>query len=177
LPGLTTTTARVRGVIADLERREVEVPLAVVHERVAPRLDRLELGEELEQRIARARHQHLVAGVAEQLEQERVRLAGARVQQDALGVDRRAAARRSRGRRRPGRLEAEGGGIVAPGLVAGERREQLGRVGERGARRVRQREVEEGPPSARCAASRSASRLGRRSKRVRAENIAGIVMP
>ena len=97
------------------ERRDVEMPFAVVRERVAAQLDRLELCEELEERIARARHEHLVAGVAEQLEQERVRLAGARVRQDALRC--RPAPRRAKiaGDGGPRGLETEGRGIAAVG--------------------------------------------------------------
>ena len=171
LPGLTTTRARVRGVSALRERRHVDVPLAVVRERVAAHGDRLEPGQELEQRIARPRDQHLVAGVAQQLEQEAVGLAGAGVEQHAVGAERGAAAREVGGDGGARGGEAEGRRLVAPGLVPCQRREQVRGIGQRGACRVRERQVESVLPSARRAASRSASRLGRRSNRVRSENI------
>ena len=68
-----------------------QVPLAVVGKRVGPMHHVFEAGEKVEERIARARHQHLVAGIAQCLEQERVRLAAARGEQDLAGIDRRAA--------------------------------------------------------------------------------------
>ena len=53
---------------------------------------RVERGEVLEQRVARRRHEHLVARVAEQLEEQRVRLARAGGQHDAIARHAHAAA-------------------------------------------------------------------------------------
>ena len=86
-------------------------------QRVAARLDALEPGQEVEERVAGPRHQHALAGVGEQAEEVRVALAGPRRQQHALGVDRRSAAgvvardRLARGAR------AARIGLVAPDAV------------------------------------------------------------
>ena len=45
------------------EGLEVDAPGAVVDQRVLARLHRFHVGQEFKQRIRRARHQHLVAGV------------------------------------------------------------------------------------------------------------------
>ena len=128
----------------------------------------------IEQRIARRRHQHPIAGRrAQQLEQQRVGLAGARGQddpipgrEDAIGAHSRRRPLRARcacrtapaGSRRPRRCD--------------ERREQVGRIGDAGAGRVADRQVDQ-------IASRRARRVERLSKMrsrcsgggTRAENI------
>ena len=81
----------------------------------------------IEQRIARRRDQHRVAGrAAEQLEQPGVRLAGARRQHDALRID-AAAAARVVGRDGPaGGRQAERLGLVRQRLRRAERLQQVG---------------------------------------------------
>ena len=66
--------------------RQVDAPAAVIVETVRFRGDAVELSEVIEQRIARHRHQDLVAACCtEQLEQQRVRFAGARCQAIRFG--------------------------------------------------------------------------------------------
>ncbi len=73
---------------------KVHVPPPVVVERVAPRPDPVERRQMLEERVARRRDEHgLRAGIAEELEQQRVRLAGARGHCDVLRRNLHAAAR------------------------------------------------------------------------------------
>ena len=103
--------------------------------RTASRVDRFEPRQVLEQRIARLRHQHLVAGIAQQLEQQRVRLAGARRQRHAIGGDDDAAAAEVGGdrlARRPAGRAAADRSRAPRGF--GERLEQILRIGEAGAR-------------------------------------------
>ena len=100
--------------------REVEVPLAVVGEGVGPHPHRLERREELEEGVAGAGHEHLVARVAQQLEEEGVGLAGAGREEHAIGGEREAAAGEVRGHGRARGREAEGRGLVAQGLGARE---------------------------------------------------------
>ena len=48
----------------------------------------VQLGQEIEQRVARLADQHLVPGIAEQAEEETVGLAGAGGEKDLLRIDR-----------------------------------------------------------------------------------------
>ena len=84
----------------------VVAPAAVRIERVGHGPHRLEPAQDLEQRVARDRDEHLVAGIAQHLEQERVRLARAGGQDDPAGIDRRAVPAELGADRRPGREEA-----------------------------------------------------------------------
>ena len=89
------------------DRIDVDAPRAVILERVRNRRDGFELRQVLEQRIARMRHQHRIAGIAQQLEQQRVGLAGARRQRHAIGGDDDAAAAEVGGDGGPRRPETE----------------------------------------------------------------------
>ena len=71
---------------------DVERPLPVVLEVVGARPDGVQRGQVLEERVARRRHEHLVAGIAEQLEEHRVRVARAGGQHDAVARHGHAAA-------------------------------------------------------------------------------------
>ena len=104
---------------------DVVAPAAVRIERVGHGPHRLEPAQDLEQRVARDRDEHLVAGIAQHLEQERVGLARAGGQDDPAGIDRRAVPGELGADRRAGREEAPRiGGVVAgrPGRRAGASR-------------------------------------------------------
>ena len=60
---------------------------ALVLKRVGAQADRRQAGEKLQQRVARLREQHALAGIAQELEQPGVGLAGARGQDDVPRVD------------------------------------------------------------------------------------------
>ena len=128
------------------EGGEVDVPLAVVLDGIRHGTDALQPGEVLEQRIAGAGDEHLVPRIAQELEEERVGFAGARGQQDARGVDGRAAPREVFGHGGAGCGPAEGHGLVAEPSRFGEGQKQVFRVVEAHVRRVRLREVEHGLP-------------------------------
>ena len=109
--GLTTSTrARARRDRA-LDAGEVDRP-ATVHVEIVGRAvaTQIEARQMIEQRIARPRHQHLVAGVRQQLEQQRVAVAGAGGQHDALGRARSNALPRVVGRDRATRASIDPSG-------------------------------------------------------------------
>ena len=85
--GLTTTMARVPRRQRAAHLLDVDEPAAVIAQRIGRQAHALERGELIEQRIARRRHEHVVAGIAEQLEQPGVGLRRRRRQRDALGID------------------------------------------------------------------------------------------
>ena len=97
---------RARGQAAP-EAAEIDLPPAVETERVRRRADRFEPGQMLEQRIARPGRHHRVAGVAQQLEQVAVRLAGARGQRHLLRRHGAAGTRQVRRDRFAGGRQAE----------------------------------------------------------------------
>ncbi|MGC4122380.1 MAG: hypothetical protein QM765_48925 [Myxococcales bacterium] len=145
------------------ERFAVQVPLAVVAERIASGDGGLQRGEVAEERIAGLGDQHLVTGVAQELEEVGVRLAGRRGDHDAVERGLQAAggvvARNSRSRE----LVPERVGTV-------ERREFVGE-GLHEARRwkaqlhgggVRLREVEEWLATGSPARNGLGERVGRR---------------
>ena len=140
--------------------RKIDVPGAVVGEAIGDRRDRLEPREVIEQRIARARHEHLVAGIAQELEEKPVRLARARGQHDASRIDRRSMrgqlARHGLARRR----ETERRRLVDERSGEREgRQDRVAIVGDRGARRVRRGQIERRPIAPRRA-SAAASGFG-----------------
>src|SRR5579872_2435519 len=55
---------------------QVEMPAVIVEKRIRNKPHIIELGQEIEERIAGLADQHLVAGIAEQAEEEAVSLAG-----------------------------------------------------------------------------------------------------
>ncbi len=69
------------------EAVEVNLPAVVVDEMKRPKLYVLNRGEKIEERIARMRDEDFVAGLAEQSEEERIRLARAGRQNEMLGID------------------------------------------------------------------------------------------
>ena len=87
LLGDTIRIARVRGVTAaSRESKSIRQPRVRV-EIVGARRHLLEARQVVEQRIARPRDQHLVAGIGKQLEQAAVRLARAGRQRDPFRCD------------------------------------------------------------------------------------------
>src|SRR5271163_4678561 len=60
-----------------VERVEIDLPSVVVEERIGNELQVGQIGEKLEQRIARFGRQNLVSGIAEQAKNIRVCFAGA----------------------------------------------------------------------------------------------------
>jgi hypothetical protein len=125
------------------QARFIEVPGAVVAQRVGREGDALERGEKIEQRVARPRDQELVAGVGQQLEEEAVGFAGRGGQKQALGVDGEAA---------PAVVVSDGGACfgeaargrrVGEGARIGEGGGERGRVVEIGGGRVALGEIEE----------------------------------
>ena len=126
-----------------LDGVRVDRPGAVVLERVRPDVDQLEPREVLEQRVARHRHQHLVAGVAEELEEERVGLARAGREDHARRVDRSAGGVDPLGDRLAGARQAERMRVVAQPRRPAERGQRLGRIREADPGRVRFRQIDE----------------------------------
>ena len=153
------------------DRREVDAPPRVQFEIVGAGRHQFESREVLEQRIAGARHQHLVFGVGQQLEQQRVRFARARRQHDALGRHHEAAALVVRRDRTPRVHQPERRRRVRQATRIGQRREQIGGIREAGARRIRFGQVDErtsiGTGRSRL---RVVRRFGARSAGVRWEN-------
>ena len=128
-----------------------------------------------EQRIARRRHQHLVAVVAQQLEQERVRFARARRQHDALGRDRQRVLRHPLARRLARAASPNGSGAYswasprASPAIACASRGSCARVGFDSVRSSR-------TLPARAAAARASSRRFLRcSNALRRENMGATV--
>ena len=146
--GFTQTTPRTRGSLrARAQVGQVDVPRAVVGEAVGQQLDAVRAREVLEQRIARARHEHAVARITEQPERERISLARAAHERDLVraGVD---SAPRELFRDRAARLGvSERVRLVACAARIGERREQRRRRREARRRGVALGEVEQVCPA------------------------------
>ena len=70
-----------------VETRAVDRPRVVFEQTIRTQRHGFESGQQLEQRVARLRDEHRVTGIAEQLEQQRVRLARAGGDDDAIGRD------------------------------------------------------------------------------------------
>jgi hypothetical protein len=118
----------------------------MVLEPIRERRHTVEPCQVIEQRIARRRHHHGVSGiVAEQFEQDRVGLARAGRQHDALRGHADAAARVVAGHRRARGRKAQRRRFVAQGLAIGQRVEQGWGILDTGGRGVRQRQVEQVP--------------------------------
>ena len=116
------------------DRFQVDRPRAVVLEAIRARHDCVEPRQVIEERVARARYEHLVSGVAQQLEQERIGLARARGQDDAAGIHRQPPAAEVGGDRVARGREAGGLGFVEETVGRGESRQQRapGTGGRRG---------------------------------------------
>ena len=114
----------------------VVAPAAVRIERIGHGPHRLEPAQDLEERVARDRDEDFVAGIAQHLEQERVRLARAGGQDDPARIDRRSVAGELGADRRAGGEEAPRIGCVVETGPAGERPEEVVRVAQAGASRV-----------------------------------------
>ena len=126
-----------------LDAREVEAPDAVERQPVGDRNSTLEANEVVVKRVARFGDQHRVARIAQQLEQERARFAGAGRDRHARGIDGGAGRRvfsRDRGARR---RQPQRRGLVARGIGARHRGAQgVDGVGEPDPGRVRFGQVE-----------------------------------
>ena len=128
-----------------LDAGQVDGPRAVAGEVVVAGHEQIHLRQVVEERIARARHEHFIALVAEQLEQQRIRLAGAGRQGDAIRRHRHALSgvlarhRLARGR------SSEGARLVRQCAQVGERLDEVGRIGQGGLRRIRERQIEDRP--------------------------------
>ena len=131
--------ARVRSVIASRIRVAIDLPSFVKLEREVVQLDQLQRGEMFEQRIRRLRRQHRIAGIAEQLEEKRIRLARRRGDDDVVRIARQLARDRlARGR------DAERLRIVRRARGAGhDLRELIERIAQSRLRRIRVRQIEQ----------------------------------
>ena len=113
---------------------------------VGARDDEIELAQRIEQRVARTRDEHLVAGVREELEEHRIGVAGARRHDDAIGRDVESLPRVI-ARDRVARLgQAERRRRIDEPARIGERRQQVRRIVEAGTRRIRFREIDQWTP-------------------------------
>ena len=123
---------------------EVDGPRPVIGERILTDFDRIHGGKIIEQRVGRARHEHVVAGIGEQLEQVGVGFAGAGGEQDARGIH-FVATRLVVGRHRFTCLLRSGGrGLVIERAGVVECAHRLRRIGETGVGGIRFREVQNG---------------------------------
>jgi len=129
-----------------IERRRIDRPRAVILERITPLADAVEAGEMIEQRIAGRRRQHVgPSGIAEQLEEDGVRFTGARCEHDPFPIDREAAPRVGVGDGSARVFQPERFRTVHERGGIGERVQQIGGIRDAGARRVRDREIEQRP--------------------------------
>ena len=85
-------------------RRAIDLPSLMKLEREVVQLDQLQRGEMFEQRIRRRRGEHRIAGIAEEFEEKRIRLAGRRGDDDVARVARELARDRLARGRDPERL-------------------------------------------------------------------------
>ena len=169
LLGLTSTTrAGARTTAASSASRSM--PSRLADSGYERRVD-LQVGQEVEERIGGRGDQHLVAALAEQLEEPAVSFAGAGGEQNALRFHALAAGRVVRGDRLA-RLEgARGRGFVDQRARSAKARINSGgysnpaRVGLDSVRSIC------GAPARRRASSASVSRLGRASQWKREENM------
>src|SRR6266404_2639983 len=70
-----------------VERIEIDLPTVIVEQRIRNEFNVAEIGQKLEQRVARLGYKNLVAGIAEQTKDVRVGFAGACGQDQALGIE------------------------------------------------------------------------------------------
>ena len=140
-------------------------------ERVPADLNRVERRKKLEERIAGSGDEDLLARIAEKLEEKSVGLARARGQDDPLRRDLRSAPFEVGGHRLACRLDPERRRVVAPAGRFSKKSEKPFGAAESRACRGRLREVEHACPAARLSSSNRERRLGRRSHRVRFENM------
>ena len=130
-------------VAARVDRGQVRGPAALPHQRIGHELDVLEVGEEREERVRRRRNEHAVAGIAEELEEPAIRLAGAGRERDRLEPHRGAALGVVAGHRGASVFVAEGRRLVPRAAGVAEELHQLGPAAEPRARRIRLGEVDE----------------------------------
>src|ERR1700722_17616828 len=74
---------------AATQRIQVQMPAMIVKELIGHQPHIVQPGQKIKERVARLADQHLVAGIAEQAEEEAVRLAGASSENDLLRIDSR----------------------------------------------------------------------------------------
>src|ERR1039457_5240066 len=70
-----------------VERIEIDLPSVIVDERIRDEFDIGKIGEKLEQRITRLRHENLVVRIAEQTEDVGIGFAGAGGQSEPFGIE------------------------------------------------------------------------------------------
>ena len=105
-------------------------------QRIGHRLDGLEAREVVEERVAGMGHEHAIARVTEQLEQQRVRVARAGGEGHPVRVHRTAVAEELAGNGLACARQAEGLRVVGQARRIGQRRQQIRGIGEAHSRRV-----------------------------------------
>src|SRR6267378_5736639 len=70
-----------------VERIEIDLPTVIVEQWIRNECNVGEIGQKLEERVARFRYKNLVGGIAEQTEDVRVGFAGAGGQNHAVGIE------------------------------------------------------------------------------------------
>src|SRR4051812_22858834 len=108
------------------KRIEIDLPAVIVNEFVRDKLNVLDVGEELKERIAGLRDEYFVTGFAKQAETIAVSLTGADGEDDVLGRDDSSLLGVVRGYGFAGGQHPLGGGLVSEDIRARERRENLG---------------------------------------------------
>lgn len=145
---------------------KIDVPRAVVHEAIRDRADGFELCQMVQKRIARPRHEHFVAGIKKELEEERVSLACAGRQDNARGVYRVAALRELARDGRPSRKMTERRGVVSKRLAQRYRAQNRGLViSDPRARRIGLGEVKRRLPAGAGSCDRLGQGIGRKIKK------------
>ncbi len=119
-------------------------PAAVVVEAVRDCRDAVERRQVIEERVARHGHQHgIAAWSAQQLEEQRIGLARARREDEAVGIDLEAAAREVTGHGAAGAEQAERLRLVLERLCVGEGAQCRRRVVQSNSRGVRCGQIDE----------------------------------
>ena len=121
----------------------VQRPAAVVLEPVRAHGDAVQSREVLEQRVAWSRHEHRVARIAQQLEQQRVAVAAACREDDPTRRHSKRSPRVICGDRLARTVEAERLRLVAERSPIGEALEQIQRVVESARRRIGCRQIDQ----------------------------------
>ena len=154
------TRARIRD---GPELVHVQRPPAVVLEPVRADGDAVQSREVLEQRVAWSRHEHRIARIAQQLEQQRVAVAAACREDDPTRRHSNRSPRVICGDRLARTVEAERLRLVAQRSRIGEAVEQIQRVVESARRRIGCRQIDQRHASARKSETTRVSGLGSRS--------------
>ena len=137
------------GAECPLDAPDVDGPGCVVLELVRNGHHRIEARQVIEQRIARMRNQHLVAGSAQQFEQQRIGFARTRCQRNSIDRGRQSSPFEISHHRLTGLEYSQRFGRVDQTARVTERRKQIVRIRKAGTRGIRRREIEDRliPPS------------------------------